>query len=174
MQIGIDPGLTGALASIRDGKVIAVVDIPTVKREVGPGQEVDARRLLAIIGMLTGDDFPHFIIERVRAMPRRVGGKEVKMGAQSMFNFGETFGVIRGVVSITGYPYTFVEPASWKRRAGLIGGSKEDAVELAKKLYPEASRWLYRKKDHNRADAILIAHFGIGRYEADHTLEDIL
>jgi crossover junction endodeoxyribonuclease RuvC len=76
-----------------------------------------------------------------------------------MFAFGESFGVIRGVVSALGMPLELVTPATWKRRFGLIGAEKDAARTKATELYPGII--LARKKDVGRADALLIARYGL-------------
>ncbi|MFK0570598.1 hypothetical protein [Endozoicomonas sp.] len=90
-------------------------------------------------------------LEQVHAMP--------KQGVTSMFNMGRSFGAIEGVISTINLPLTYITPVTWKRRARLIGKEKDVSRTRALELYPAAP--LTRKKDHNRADAILIARYGI-------------
>lgn len=156
--IGIDPGLTGAIACLDpDGKLYRVVDMPVEPKSTS-GNRVDAFRLLTVF-----EDFERELwtdrscginiwIELVGAMPGQ--------GVTSMFNFGEGCGVVRGVVSTMGFPMHYVAPAKWKRLAGLTGNGKEYALTVAKQLVPSAADQLTRMKDIGRADAILIAHHG--------------
>ena len=142
--VGIDPGITGAVALVGDG-FLAVEDMPTVgahKKRV-----VDS---LALAEILRGWQPTHTLIERVHAMP--------KQGVSSTFRFGQTLGRIEAVVSLTGGPVYYVTPAKWKRHFGL-GRDKEDARRLAIERYPHIADRLHRKKDHGRAEALLLATY---------------
>ena len=152
VTIGIDPGQTGAIACLEDGKVVAIVDMPTSGKAHGKGQEVDAYELSSILmGMKSGKEAT-VIIEQVGAMPGN--------GGTSMFGFGDSFGVIRGVCGALQLPVRRVRPGHWKRKAGIINKDKDAARGLAIQSHPEVSDMLTRKKDCGRADAILIAEFG--------------
>lgn len=162
--IGIDPGLTGAIALLHPIH-LSVYDIPVEYTPGGKGRQICVPKLHGLVGHVS--DFAVVaVMERVRAMPRKTGGREVKMGAQSMFNFGDTFGCLRTVAELGIASLTIVEPAVWKRRAGLIGKDKDAARELAIELFPELADQLKRKKDHGRAEALLIARFGVSHYES--------
>lgn len=141
--VGIDPGKTGAIALLDDGAVVAIIDMPE-----------DSSTLAHVLEPLPTR--ATYVIEKVNAMPR--GG--VKMGAQSMYNFGFGCGVIEGVLAAQHRALCYVTPQTWKRRAGLIGEPKESSLMLARELHPEARAWLTLKKHHGRAEAILIADFG--------------
>ena len=95
------------------------------------------------------------IIERVSAMPGQ--------GVTSMFNFGQSFGVIKGIFSTLEIPIYFVSPAKWKKHFNLIGSEKDASRTKAIELFPKFSNEISRKKDANKADAILI-----GKYFLDH------
>lgn len=172
MIIGIDPGLTGAIAILGSGGP-RLTQMPTVARANGKGRRVNPVRVHALL-----KNTPKLIvIEQVRAMPSK-GGKR-KMGAQSSFNFGEGFGAVWTAAMLSGVPVHFVEAARWKRRAGLIGKPKEAALTLARQLYPDATESLrhgrgYGTKDEaiGRADALLIARFGADI--APVTVEDFI
>lgn len=149
MIVGIDPGQTGALAFMRGGKVEAVSDMPTMGRLHGKGQAVNAAELASILL----EQKPRLaILEAVSAMPGQ--------GVSSTFRFGESFGVVMGVLGALQIPVKFASPQTWKKRAGLTGKEKDAARTMAIMLHPEASDQLTRKKDCGRADAILIAKFG--------------
>jgi crossover junction endodeoxyribonuclease RuvC len=90
------------------------------------------------------------VIEEVHAMP--------KQGVASTFRFGAAFGVAVGVIQATGLPMEFVQPAQWKKRAGVLRTAKDYARTRALELYPHAD--LARKRDQGRADALLIARYG--------------
>jgi len=148
--IGIDPGLTGALAvldRVYDGKVV-VADMPVMAKGIGKKMQCNAAEL----AQLPGHYRPAQVwLEQVGAMPGQ--------GVSSMFSFGESFGVIRGVVAALGVPLELVRPAAWKRRFGLLKADKDVARTRAIELYPLLP--LSRKKDVGRADALLIARYGL-------------
>lgn len=177
--LGIDPGLDGALALLRktqDGdQLVSVWDMPTAtrngKRHVDIGKLWDLLRLdIYSIGRTVYlMDPPAFytVIEQVRAMPRHMGGKEIKMGAQSSFNFGEGFGIIRALAhAVQAGSVKTVEARVWKLRAGLIGEPKEAALDKVLSLYPgegvfTPKRGKLRKANAiGRADAALVATYG--------------
>ena len=152
--IGIDPGLEGAIAYLVEGhrlieSSIRVVDTPTTKdgtHRVYLPQEM--RRLLA---EPTQGLRCHVFIEKVHSMP--------KQGVASSFNFGVGFGLWQGLIAGLGLPVTFVTPQRWMKdmMAGMQRG-KDSSIVRAQELFPDAP--LSRKKDHGRADALLIAEWG--------------
>ena len=154
---GVDPGISGALAVIEAGDVIDACDIPTMgdaaKREID---------VLGVIGWLKHFRPDHVFIENVRAMPSLPdeAGNRRGMGAASAFKFGFAAGQLRTCVIGLKIPFSLVEPSSWKRACQLKGGDKEAARQLAIRLYPETHTLLRYKKDHNRAEAILLARWG--------------
>lgn len=145
--IGIDPGITGAIAWIdRDG--VQIFDMPIM----GAGKTVNAPELIAVLRRARERlALPHVFIERAHAMP--------KQGVASAFNYGRTFGLIEASVFALQLPHTFVSSAAWKRAAGL-GREKDEARALAIRLRPDAAPLLRRVKDHGRAEALLIAMHG--------------
>jgi crossover junction endodeoxyribonuclease RuvC len=150
--IGIDPGQTGAMALLIDGRVESIYDMPTSARLHGKGQQIDASDLASMLrGAMLGCDLVAKV-EAVSAMPGQ--------GVSSMFRFGESIGIIIGVLGTLGIPYQWVTPARWKKSAGLIGKDKDAARTLAIQLHPECADRLTRKKDVGRADSVLIARFG--------------
>lgn len=151
MIIGIDPGQTGALAFFNRGKVVALVDMPTMARTHGKGQQIDPYTLATLILENRGQ-FGEAVMEQVSAMNGQ--------GVTSCFNFGESVGIIKGVLGALQIPVLMVTPQKWKRAAWLIGKEKDAARAMAIQLHPEAADQLSRKKDIGRADAILIARFG--------------
>jgi hypothetical protein len=159
MRIGIDPGLGGAIAFLdNDLKLIGVFDMPLQPMPVkAKKNEVDAEKLTEIFEDVLLREGPSYrkttqvYLEKVFA---RRG-----QGVTSMYSFGEGSGVVRGVIGAFRLPIVRVTPQVWKGRCDLIGKSKEEGRALAQKLYPEAS--LDKVKDGGRADAILIARFGI-------------
>lgn len=159
LTIGIDPGISGAIAVLADGEAGVIIDMPVLK--VGDNNEVDARHVAMFI-RAARDMHPQAtvtaVIERVRAMPPKDG--ERKAGAQSSFNFGDHYGKAKAVLELLGIPYTRAEPASWKRQFGLTGKEKDASRVLALQRFPDAAYQLTRKKDNGRADALLIALYG--------------
>lgn len=154
MRIGIDPGVSGAIAFL-NGTEVEVVDMPVMLSSKNKSQ-VNAAELAKILkGWVyptTLGDFYNLsvYVERVGAMPGQ--------GVVSMFNFGVSYGIILGVLGALQLPVILISPVKWKRRAGLIGKPKDYARTLAQQLYPGIE--LGRKKDIGRADALLIARFG--------------
>ena len=147
MKIGIDPGISGAIAMLNDDdSLINVYDMP-VMAGTGKRQQVNASELAKLLSHSHGTSY----LERVSAMP--------KQGVSSMFSFGTSYGIVLGVLAALQIPIVLVTPQRWKKTAGLTGKEKDMARTLAQQLYPEAE--LGRKKDIGRADAILIARFGI-------------
>ena len=152
--IGIDPGQSGAIALYREGLVVGVEDMPTMARLHGKGQQVDPYALAGIIRTFvekSGEDISA-VIEAVAAMPGQ--------GVSSMFRFGESVGVVVGVLGAMQVPMAWCTPQRWKKIAGLLGKDKDAARSLAIQLHPEVASMLTRKKDCGRADSILIAKFG--------------
>lgn len=158
--IGIDPGISGAIA-IRgeDPSESQVWDLPTLTD--GKTRRINAVALADLMRTIVIEYSPEEVrIEKVNAMPPRRGpdGRQRSAGAQSMFNFGRSAGVLDGICGALQLPVQYVTPQKWKKRAGLIGKDKDEARTRALELYPHLE--LHRKKDVGRADAILIAHYG--------------
>ena len=91
------------------------------------------------------------VVEQVNAMPGQ--------GVTSMFNFGQTFGAIKGVCAALKLPIFFVRPSKWKKYFELIKSSKDSSRTKVIEMYPSLSSQLSKKKDVNKSDAILIARF---------------
>lgn len=150
--VGIDPGLSGGLAALcHDGVRAKLIDTISV-----PVAGVDAKRrvdVMAVIAWLRGfPDVRHAFVERAQAMPDQ--------GASSGFNYGRAVGALEACVMGCQVPVTLVEARSWKRRFGL-SRDKEASRQRAIQLFPEGAALLGRKMDHNRAEAALIALFGL-------------
>ena len=152
--IGIDPGISGSICFFEDGKIIEVIEMPTMsegkknKRQVNGAQifnEIDTR--------INKDDKNNIrvVIEQVSAMPGQ--------GVTSMFNFGQSFGILKGVCSAMRLPMFFVRPAKWKKHFGLINSEKDASRTKVIEMFPYFSKYLSKKKDANNADAILLANF---------------
>ena len=148
--VGIDPGANGALAFLKDGQLIGMVDMPTtvVKRGSREVREVNAPGLANI---LRAHDADAAYLEQVGAMPGQ--------GVSSMFAFGRAVGVLEGALACAGVPVTKVPPQTWQRAMRVRGG-KDGARERAMQLFPRDANLFERKKDDGRADAVLIASYG--------------
>ena len=149
MKIGIDCGLSGAIAILNDDLRLAdVYDMP-VMAGTGKRQQVNGAELARIIKSYLLVEFVAYV-ERVSAMP--------KQGVSSMFSFGTSYGIVLGVLAALQIPVVLVTPQSWKKEAGIVGKHKDFARTLAQQLYPQAE--LGRKMDIGRAESLLIARYG--------------
>ena len=150
--IGIDPGVSGAISVLENKKVVEIFDMPTMIEGKKNKRQVNGAQLTNIIKeRLNNDKEIIVVVEHVNAMPGQ--------GVTSMFNFGQSFGVIKGVCSALGLPIYFVRPTKWKKHFNLIKTNKEASRTKVIEVYPEISSKLSRKKDSNKADAILIARY---------------
>ena len=148
--IGIDPGINGAISIVENKKIIEVYDTPTMIDGKKNKRQINGAQVTNIIKeRLNGEKEVVVVVEQVNAMPGQ--------GVTSMFNFGQSFGVIKGICSALGLPIYFVRPAKWKKHFNLIKTNKDASRTKVIEVYPEISSKLHRKKDSNRADAILIA-----------------
>ena len=136
--IGIDPGISGALCFLDNGKILEVIEMPS---------------------MAEGKKNIKVVIEQVSAMPGQ--------GVTSMFNFGQSFGVLKGVCSAMQISMYFVRPTKWKKYFNLINSEKDASRTKAIQIFPYISAQLSRKKDANKADAILIASFFYETYQSE-------
>ena len=150
--IGIDPGLSGAIAVLDDLKVFDMFDMPVMSEGKKNKNQLNSAQLVNIIKkhiISNGQTF--VIVEQVSAMPGQ--------GVTSMFNFGQTFGSIKGICAALNLPIFYVRPAKWKKHFELINASKDASRTKVIEMYPSISGRLTRKKDVNKADAILIARY---------------
>ena len=158
--IGIDPGITGSLCFFENGKIIDVIEMPNMpegkknKRQVNGAQIYN--EISKKIKNLEKKNIK-VVIEQVSAMPGQ--------GVTSMFNFGQSFGVLKGICSAMQLPMYFVRPAKWKKYFNLINSEKDASRTKAIEVFPYFSSQLSKKKDSNKADAILIASFFYETYK---------
>ena len=150
--IGIDPGLSGAIAILEDKKVLSIFDMPVMAEGKKNKRQLNSARLVDIIkeNIKVNDDIA-VVVEQVNAMPGQ--------GVTSMFNFGQTFGAIKGVCAALKLPIFFVRPSKWKKHFDLLNSSKDSSRTKVIEMYPALSNQLTKKKDVNKSDAILIARF---------------
>jgi len=148
--IGVDPGISGAISIIEDKKILEVYDTPTMIEGKKNKRQINSAQVTNIIKeRLNKAKKVVVVVEQVNAMPGQ--------GVTSMFNFGQSFGVIKGICAALSLPIYFVRPTKWKKHFNLIKTNKDASRTKVIEAYPEISSKLYRKKDSNRADAILIA-----------------
>ncbi len=150
--VGIDPGLSGAIAILENNKVLNIFDMPVMAEGKKNKRQLNSAQLVRIIKDSTKPDVEiAVVVEQVNAMPGQ--------GVTSMFNFGQTFGAIKGVCAALELPIFFVRPSKWKKHFELINSSKDSSRTKVIEMYPSLSSQLAKKKDVNKSDAILIARF---------------
>ena len=163
LVIGIDPGISGSICFFQDGKIMDVVEMPTMTEGKKNKKQVNGSQIFNEISerikKINKIDIK-VIIEQVSAMPGQ--------GVTSMFNFGQSYGVLKGICSAMQLPMYFVRPAIWKKYFNLINSEKDASRTRVIEIFPYFSGQLSRKKDSNKADAILIASF---YYETHKILE---
>ena len=158
--IGIDPGISGSICFFEDGIIKDVVEIPTMTEGKKNKKQVNGSQIFnEISNRISKIDRKDIkvVIEHVTAMPGQ--------GVTSMFNFGQSFGVLKGICSAMQLPVYFVRPAKWKKYFNLINSEKDASRTRAIEIFPYFSTHLSRKKDSNKADAILIASFFFETYK---------
>ena len=162
LVIGIDPGITGSICFFEDGKIIDLIDMPNMADGKKQKKQVNGAQIYNEILLRTKNVEKRnikVVIEHVSAMPGQ--------GVTSMFNFGQSFGVLKGICSAMQLPMYFVRPVKWKRFFNLINAEKDASRTKAIEIFPYISTQLSRKKDANKADAALIASFFYETYQSD-------
>ncbi len=150
--IGIDPGLSGAIAVLENKKVLKIFDIPVMSEGKKNKRQLNSALLVSLLKEnVENNEEVAIVVEQVNAMPGQ--------GVTSMFNFGQTFGAIKGICAALRFPIFFVRPSKWKKHFELINSSKDASRTKAIEMYPKLSDQLSKKKDVNKSDAILIARF---------------
>jgi len=160
--IGIDPGINGAICLFKDGKIVDVFEMPKMAVGKKNKSQVNASQIFnEIQKAVEGEDKTKVIavIEQVSAMPGQ--------GVTSMFNFGQSFGILKGICTAMQLPMYFVRPAKWKKYFNLIKSEKDASLTRAIEIFPYFSSQLSKKKDNNKADAILIASFFYETYQKE-------
>ena len=152
--IGIDPGITGAICFFENGNIKDVIDMPTMASGNKNKKQINASQIFNEISLRVKNyktEEVNVVVEQVSAMPGQ--------GVTSMFNFGQSFGILKGICAAMQLPMYFVRPAKWKKYFNLIKTEKEASRTKAIEIFPQISSKLSKKKDNNKADAILIASF---------------
>ena len=160
--IGIDPGISGSICIFEDGIIKDVVEMPTMTEGKKNKRQVNGSQIYnEILKRINKSDKQNtrVVIEQVSAMPGQ--------GVTSMFNFGQSFGILKGICSAMRLPMYFVRPAKWKKYFNLINSEKDASRTRAIEIFPYFSSQLSKKKDSNKADAILIASFYYETYKTE-------
>ena len=160
--IGIDPGVSGSICFLKDGKILDVIEMPIMNEGKKNKKQVNGAQICNEITKkinISPETNTRVVIEHVTAMPGQ--------GVTSMFNFGQSFGVLKGICSAMRLPMFFVRPAKWKKYYNLINSEKDASRTRAIEIYPNFSSQLSKKKDSNKADAILIASFYYETYKIE-------
>ena len=160
--IGIDPGISGSICFFKDGRILEVIEMPVMTEGKKNKKQVNGAQIYNefLKRINKKEDEIRVVIEQVSAMPGQ--------GVTSMFNFGQSFGILKGICSAMQLPMFFVRPAKWKKYFNLINSQKDASRTRAIEIFPYFSTQLSKKKDSNKADAILIASF----YHETHQKDD--
>ena len=152
--IGIDPGISGSICFFENGRIKDVIEMPTMTEGKKNKKQVNGSQIFNEISRRI-ENFDKkeikVVIEHVSAMPGQ--------GVTSMFNFGQSFGILKGICSAMQLSMFFVRPAKWKKYFSLINSEKDASRTRAIEIFPYFSSQLSKKKDSNKADAILISSF---------------
>ena len=160
--IGIDPGISGSICFLEDGIIKDVIEMPTMIEGKKNKKQVNGSQIFNEISLRIKTYEKKnikVVVEQVSAMPGQ--------GVTSMFNFGQSFGILKGICSAMQLPIYFVRPAKWKKYFNLINSEKDASRTRAIEIFPYFSSNLSKKKDSNKADAILIASYFHESYKND-------
>jgi len=149
--VGIDPGVSGAICILRNGKVTMTCDMPIMVDGTKSKRQVNAAELANILINEKIGEHDKIILESVSAMPGQ--------GVTGMFSFGQSFGVIKGVCAALKLPLHLVRPVKWKKHFNLLNSEKDASRTKVIEMFPYISSEVSKKKDANKADAILIAKY---------------
>ena len=161
--IAIDPGISGSLCFFEEGKIIDIIEMPNMADGKKNKRQVNGAQIYNEISLRIKNfqkENIKVVIEQVSAMPGQ--------GVTSMFNFGQSFGVLKGICSAMQLPMYFVRPAKWKKYFNLINSEKDASRTKAIEIFPYISAQLSKKKDSNKADAILLASFFFETYQSEN------
>ena len=161
LVISIDPGISGSICFFKDGKIIDIIEMPNMAEGKKNKRQVNGAQIFnEILSRIKNYEKKSIkvVIEHVSAMPGQ--------GVTSMFNFGQSFGVLKGICSAMQLSMHFVRPAKWKKHFNLINSEKDASRTKAIEIFPYISSQLSRKKDANKADAILLASYFFETYQS--------
>ena len=159
--ISIDPGISGSICFFEDGKILEVIEMPIMTEGKKNKKQVNGAQIYNefVKRINNKGDQIRVVIDHVSAMPGQ--------GVTSMFNFGQSYGILKGICSAMQLPMFFVRPAKWKKYFNLINSQKDASRTRAIEIFPYFSTQLSKKKDSNKADAILIASFYYETYQKE-------
>jgi len=161
--IGIDPGISGAMCFFESDIIKDVIEMPVMADGKKNKRQINGPQIVNEIQKRI-ENIPKknifVVVEHVSAMPGQ--------GVTSMFNFGQSFGVIKGICSALKLPIYFVRPVKWKKYFNLIKTDKEAIRPKTIQIFPYISSKLSKKKDNNKADAILIASFFNNTFKSEN------
>ena len=160
--IGIDPGISGAICFFEQGEVKDIIEMPSMADGKKNKRQINGPQIFNEIESRIKDKSKtniSVVVEQVSAMPGQ--------GVTSMFNFGQSFGVVKGICSAMQLSMHFVRPAKWKKYFGLIKSEKDASRTKVIEIFPYISSKLSKKKDSNKADAVLIASFFYNTYQKE-------
>ena len=184
--IGIDPGISGSICFFEDGKIIEVIEMPVMTEGKKNKKQVNGAQIYNEFSKRINrkDSGVRVVIEQVSAMPgqgvtsmfnfgqsfgilKGICSAMPGQGVTSMFNFGQSFGILKGICSAMRLPVYYIRPAKWKKYFNLINSEKDASRTRAIEIFPYFSAQLSKKKDNNKADAILIASFFFETYRKE-------
>ena len=159
--IGIDPGISGSICFFKDGRILEVIEMPVMTEGKKNKKQVNGAQIYnEFLKRINTKNYEiRVVIEQVSAMPGQ--------GVTSMFNFGQSFGILKGICSAMHLPVYYVRPIKWKKYFNLINSEKDASRTRAIEIFPYFSGQLSKKKDNNKADAILIASFFFETYKKE-------
>ena len=138
--IGIDPGISGSICFFKDGRILEVIEMPVMTEGKKNKKQVNGAQIYNefLKRINNKDDEIRVVIEQVSAMPGQ--------GVTSMFNFGQSYGILKGICSAMQLPMFFVRPAKWKKYFNLINSQKDASRTRAIEIFPYFSTQLSKKK----------------------------
>lgn len=149
---GIDPGVSGAICVLKEGKILEVYEMPTMIDGKKNKRQVNGAEVTNIfLKELNNKYKAKVVVEHVTAMPGQ--------GVTSMFNFGQSFGVLKGICAALKLPIYFVRPVKWKKHFNLIKTNKDASRTKVIEIFPYISSKISRKKNSNKANSILIGKY---------------
>ena len=146
--IGIDPGLSGAIAVLENNKVLNIFDMPVMSEGKKNKRQLNSALLVNLIKEnIENSEEVAVVVEQVNAMPGQ--------GVTSMFNFGQTFGAIKGICAALELPIFFVRPSKWKKYFELINSSKDSSRKKAIEMYTKLSNKIAKKNKKKKKEKIM-------------------
>ena len=138
--IGIDPGISGSICFFKDGRILEVIEMPVMTEGKKNKKQVNGAQIYNefLKRINKKEDEIRVVIEQVSAMPGQ--------GVTSMFNFGQSFGILKGICSAMRLPMFFVRPAKWKKYFNLINSQKDASRTRAIEIFPYFSTQLSKKR----------------------------